>query len=149
MNTKPKNRRHIPEVSAVKEYCICGVKVADREVHHIPTRREFATPPNVPCSRCGSARGHVVHSRAVGNFCHDYVPVMPDFNARVHQIGVTPDTPECRAVVSRTLGWLWTAQIDDGVWTVRTPQDWPAGVSMDSSIHDPDLGEISVELVWP
>lgn len=80
---------------------------------------------------------------------------MEDAATEVYQAGISPDTPDARALVTANLGWQFVHQHGDGVWDVMLPYPLTEGTDFASTVlgRDPkrinyDL-EVEVSIEWP
>lgn len=117
--TKP---RHKATMAAVREFCLCGARMDDKTVHAIP-----------PVSR---------HRKVRLIF-----PPTRDEPALL-QVGIDPDGPDTRDLVTKTLGWSWVDRICDGVWNIRPPREWGIDVDLDATLTDGET-EVRVVVEWP
>lgn len=70
----------------------------------------------------------------------------------LYQCGISVDTEDARAYVTKCLGWEFVDRIDDGVWNVRTRHAIPVGHSFTVELPTDEEtldGRILLNIEWP
>lgn len=111
---------HAFEMSAIKEFCVCGEK-----------------------------KDHSRHTEDVPK------PESKD----TLLVGIDPDTPWSRDLVTSCLRWSFVSQEDEGLWLVDLQGAWPPNVDLELKLIAPrsalpagapeDGIEVLVTLEWP